>query len=80
MLYLSSVTLTGLLFGIAASAAAPGFIVASRDTTPFESASVINPWKALATRYRRQAGNLPDGSLYEEFRRSLYIRRPRAIR
>lgn len=51
-LYLSSVTLAELLFGIGALPVGKrkdmlGFIVASRDTAPYEAASVavINPWQ-----------------------------------
>lgn len=42
-LYLTSVSLAELLFGIAA---AQGYQIASRDMAPFEAANmdVINPW------------------------------------
>ena len=46
-LYLTTVTLAELMFGIAAIAVSQGYQVASRDMAPFEAANVgvINPWE-----------------------------------
>ncbi|AHE99643.1 type II toxin-antitoxin system VapC family toxin [Thioalkalivibrio paradoxus] len=52
---------------IAAIAASKGFIVASRDTSPYEASgvTVINPWGAMTERYANCHGQRPPPMMKE---------------